>query len=1441
MPGFLAQNTEAGVLVTRAAGNAGPGLLVDRAGACRVLAPAEAATLAHATPPLAAASVLCDAVLGAVPLLDRTAVVLAVATEPVGALCGHTVRRVARTTLLLAEHSSNSGTRSARAPLSDAEARAQRSAAAMLTTLLESHAFFYADGYDLTATVQQQAALLASESSPSLPRAQPGAHKSSENESDGNDSSNETVWRCARPEFCWNYAMAQTLLAAGGGFCVRAIVDGLVSIVRVVVPEQGNSSFPGGISSGSCDSGSTSSINGDGKGEEEGEDEDDTRTLRVAFVSRRACARTGMRFRCRGADLRGNVANYVETEQVVQWGAIVSAFVQIRGSVPLLWEQRVDGFRGTLVLSGDTPRAAAALRAHFAYVRAQYGGPCTVLNLINSTGDEGHLERAFFRALCAYKDEQQQQQKCAGNKHKNEDGDENKDEDKDKKQVYKKPNDKDDDQDDDDEEETRIEYHHFDFHAHCRGNRYDQVLVLLERVRPALGAMQYFLQRCGAAPVLRQRGVVRTNCVDCLDRTNVVQSVVSRAVLAVQLRQLGLVAAGADVDALPALAAHLRTVWADNADYMSTQYTGTNALKTGYTRTGRQSVRGNVMDGMNAMRRVVANQLQYTARELELNFFLGHYRCDRLEDVRRLVARDALPDNPASPVTSPAASVAAAAAGYGSGNSGALSGTATNSFGASSAAGVPAYMPFNAGDRKLFGGVVLIERHTRHTTPVVLEINERRRVLSVDNVQLFLRQDHPFASIAAVEPSLTDPELLRLLVAREPFPLKLRFPSGLALFQFQTILNRCLQQEEQQQQQNGEKGENTSASAATSATTSATTTTTTTPKTDLPESVSIWCGSWDARGCTEPTKVIEGWLEPGHDIYVVGVHNMSAEAAEGRAADGADDWWCRLRRHCGAALGAEQLTAHENAVARVALFARPALRAHVAGVQTSGVRLEPFQLKSGVPRGAALGDSARAAREDARAARDPQCVGAAVAFALGGAAFAVLDVAFDPTNRQHAWAQRCLRTRGGADLADLADTGPHLVLMGRPFAPHEAPDIARCVHGDWCTLVPARVRGPAVLYRAPPRAPGLSEIQPRIVPAPSAASASLDPISVSFRTPIPPPPRTVSSSASSGSTSSSSYDDRIVPRHILTFTDLHAVLQAPDHATDPAVVAGLSTAVVLDARFLARRCATRVCRRSARPRWPEPLEARTLLLDDASLRRQALRVELWSDAGNVVLARGLLPLADIIPAPASSSPAGDTFTTPTATTDSGNNTTLPHRRPSTSAHTVDFAVDLVCSGYVLGQLFGRVTQRRAAAPGLPARGTRGLLLDLDTAIRDDYGADPAPASTPPPVPQRPAPIPPPQPPVLHNVFDTADCTPRDGCIAEEFRRILFDEDAGTATQSEAAGAGDLSPLPPPPTSQPPRPPVSPRNLFDDAVLHTGTTSGCGEHPLQSRGAFDDFF
>ena len=48
-------------------------------------------------------------------------------------------------------------------------------------------------------------------------------------------------------------------------------------------------------------------------------------------------------------------------------------------------------------------------------------------------------------------------------------------------------------------------------------------------------------------------------------------------------------------------------VWADNADKMSLLYTGTGALKTDFTRTGKRTIMGALQDGERSVRRYFIN------------------------------------------------------------------------------------------------------------------------------------------------------------------------------------------------------------------------------------------------------------------------------------------------------------------------------------------------------------------------------------------------------------------------------------------------------------------------------------------------------------------------------------------------------------------------------------------------------------------------------------------------------------------------------------------------------------------------------------------------------------------------------------------------------------------------------------------------------------------
>jgi len=63
----------------------------------------------------------------------------------------------------------------------------------------------------------------------------------------------------------------------------------------------------------------------------------------ICLIKRRHNERAGTRMNARGIDDNGNVANYVETEQLVLVNNFLYSFVILRGSVPLFWQQNSNG------------------------------------------------------------------------------------------------------------------------------------------------------------------------------------------------------------------------------------------------------------------------------------------------------------------------------------------------------------------------------------------------------------------------------------------------------------------------------------------------------------------------------------------------------------------------------------------------------------------------------------------------------------------------------------------------------------------------------------------------------------------------------------------------------------------------------------------------------------------------------------------------------------------------------------------------------------------------------------------------------------------------------------------------------------------------------------------------------------------------------------------
>ncbi|PRD23069.1 UNVERIFIED_CONTAM: Sacm1l [Trichonephila clavipes] len=298
------------------------------------------------------------------------------------------------------------------------------------------------------------------------------------------------------------------------------------------------------------------------------------------LISRRSILRAGTRLFMRGIDAEGQAANFVETEQIVECDGSKSSFVQTRGSIPLFWNQ-LPNLKYKPKPALNNYNHLDGFQRHFDNQIFTYG-PQIIVNLIDHKGAENKLEKALADVV-----------NSCGN--------------------------------------TNIKYESFDFHHECRKMRWDRLSILIDRLRQDLLDMGYFMMlRDGSVPIV-QEGVFRTNCVDCLDRTNVVQSMLARESLQLQLQRLGVLNQGQKVEDHSVFEYIYKNAWADHADIVSIQYAGTGALKTDFTRTGKRGKQGLVKDGINSVIRYFKNNFADGFRQDSIDLFLGNYQVDEGE------------------------------------------------------------------------------------------------------------------------------------------------------------------------------------------------------------------------------------------------------------------------------------------------------------------------------------------------------------------------------------------------------------------------------------------------------------------------------------------------------------------------------------------------------------------------------------------------------------------------------------------------------------------------------------------------------------------------------------------------------------------------------------------------------------------------------------------
>ena len=334
-------------------------------------------------------------------------------------------------------------------------------------------------------------------------------------------------------------------------------------------------------------------------------------SLSLTVISRLSSRRTGTRFNSRGMDDLGNVANFVETETVL-WSpaGICFSYVQVRGSVPIFWESSASLIPGQhkVQLTRSPEATQPAFDKHFENLEHAYGA-VHIVNLLSpgKMGESELVERYRYHV----------QHSSLRQHHQT------------------------DDPEADSGRHELLSATEFDFHERTKGTGgFEGAKAIRPYLENSAEGFVYFLteetdghntaeknrtvstvsvdslHRRSSVTVMQQGGVFRVNCMDCLDRTNLVQNIISQMVIELFLAHR---AETANAD----FWMRHGTLWADNGDALSKIYAGTGALKSSFTRHGKMNLAGALADVRKSATRLYVNNFTDKGRQNTIDLLLG--------------------------------------------------------------------------------------------------------------------------------------------------------------------------------------------------------------------------------------------------------------------------------------------------------------------------------------------------------------------------------------------------------------------------------------------------------------------------------------------------------------------------------------------------------------------------------------------------------------------------------------------------------------------------------------------------------------------------------------------------------------------------------------------------------------------------------------------------
>lgn len=293
----------------------------------------------------------------------------------------------------------------------------------------------------------------------------------------------------------------------------------------------------------------------------------------LTIISRQSWKRAGTRYNARGIDDEGNVANFVETETILQMNDLLFGYTQIRGSVPVFWEQDLNLLTAKVNITRSREATQPSFYRHFDSLVQKFG-IVHVVNLLANKPGEAELSQRYTEHI------QYTAKQLGGS----------------------------------------LQLTNFDFHAEVANGSYSSASRIIRRMQDAFLEIGFY--SCERSPgkskpaSTRQMGIFRTNCLDCLDRTNMIQQLISREALSMFFEYY-------DIHVDPEVWSKHNIIWADNGDQLSQIYAGTNALKTSFTRSGKMGLAGALSDVTKSLGRMYMNNFTDGKKQTTIEFLLG--------------------------------------------------------------------------------------------------------------------------------------------------------------------------------------------------------------------------------------------------------------------------------------------------------------------------------------------------------------------------------------------------------------------------------------------------------------------------------------------------------------------------------------------------------------------------------------------------------------------------------------------------------------------------------------------------------------------------------------------------------------------------------------------------------------------------------------------------